>query len=76
MRERMIEDRIIETPFMVRGREGEKGVLTTSEFVDRGSCHAVKSKGALRSWPRTLARGWSHYGLHVVLRGAALDAAG
>jgi hypothetical protein len=49
MRERMIEDWIIETPFMVRGREGEKGVLATSEFVDRGSCHAAKSKGALCS---------------------------
>ena len=49
MRERMIEDWIIETPFMVRGREGEKGVLATSEFVDRWSCHAAKSKGALCS---------------------------
>jgi hypothetical protein len=43
MREQMIEDWIIETAFVVRGREGEKGVLATSEFVDRGSVHVTKS---------------------------------
>jgi len=45
MRERMVEDWIIETPFMVCGRDGEKGVLATSEFVDRVSCHDAQSKG-------------------------------
>jgi hypothetical protein len=30
MRERVIEDWIIEAPFMVRGREGEEGVLATA----------------------------------------------
>jgi hypothetical protein len=34
MRERMIEGWVIETALMVCGREGEKGVLATREFVD------------------------------------------
>jgi hypothetical protein len=58
MRERMIEDWIIETPFMVRGREGEKRVLATSEFVDRGSCHAAKCKA-------TRAVGLAHSGVSL-----------
>jgi len=57
MRERMIEDWIFETQFMVRGREGEKGVLATSEFVDRGLCHAAECKGASFSWHSQLRAG-------------------
>jgi hypothetical protein len=47
----MIEDWVNETAFMVCGREGEKGVLATSEFVDGGPSHAAKCK---RQWCSSL----------------------
>jgi hypothetical protein len=34
MRERVTEDRILQTPLVVRGRESEKGSIATSELID------------------------------------------
>jgi hypothetical protein len=39
--------------WVVCGREGEKGVLATSELVDRGSWHTDRPEGVLCGWPRS-----------------------
>jgi hypothetical protein len=44
MRERVIENGILQTAFVVRRRESEKGVLATGELIDRWARHHVKSR--------------------------------
>src|ERR1035437_1809248 len=57
----MIEDRILQAPLMMRGREGEKCLIATSELVDRWSGHTAESSRASHCWarpPGACRQGW------------------
>jgi hypothetical protein len=44
VRERVVEDRILQTAFVVRRRESKKGRLATGELIDRWARHDSKSR--------------------------------
>jgi hypothetical protein len=44
VRERVIENRILQTAFVVRRRESQKGGLATGELIDRWARHDPKSR--------------------------------
>jgi hypothetical protein len=44
VRERVIENGILQTAFVVRSRESEKGGLATGELIDRRARHDSNSR--------------------------------
>ncbi len=59
MRERVIEHRILQTALVVRGREGEKGMLATGELIDGRSRHDANSRIRLQDMSKRQVPKWS-----------------